>query len=122
MSYKLLLEFIISLLTAIEAGSSTRVTLTCTSKAVFYTVNVNVSTIAVQQYSTLIVQAHTQKNILTLNSQNVTAVNGSHVGLVQLLSKGLDRLLYYVMCYPHGDNKDDIAVLIVAQLLANEGM
>ena len=89
---------------------------------VFYTVNITVSPETVQQYPTLIVQAHTQRNILTLASHNVTVVNGSHVGLVQLLTDRLDRLYYYVRCYPHGNDKDDIAVLIVAQLLSSQGM
>ena len=109
------------ILTAVEAGSSARVTLVPNAN---YTIDVNVSATA-EQYSTLIVQAHTQKNILTLAEQNGTVVeavvNGSHVGLIHLLTDKLEILSYHVRCYPHGNDEDSIAVLIVAQLLANEG-
>lgn len=88
-----------------------------------YVINVTITTTTVQQYSTVIVQAHTQKNILSLVQHSVV-INGSHVGLVQLLSKRLYRLeyYYYITCYPHGNKNDDVSVLIVAQLLANEGI
>ena len=70
----------------------------------------------------MIVQAHTQKNVLKLSSQRMAAVNGSHVGLVELLTAGESRLQnYHIICYPHDNNKDKVDVLIAAQLLANEG-
>ena len=31
-------------------------------------------------------------------------------------------MYYRLKCYPHGNSKDDIAVLIVTQLLADEGV
>ena len=70
----------------------------------------------------MIVQVHTQKNVLKLSSQRMAAVNGSHVGLIELLTAGESRLQnYHIICYPHDNNKDNVAVLIAAQLLANEG-
>ena len=89
---------------------------------VIYIINVTISPTAVHHYSTVIIQAHTQKNILTLASQHMAVANGSHVGLVELLTGGVSKLQdYYVLCYPHGDDDNDVAVLIVALLLANEG-
>jgi len=107
------------LLLAIEAGSSQHLSLI---PDVTYHINITISTTAVQQYSTLIVQAHTQKNLITLASKNLLVVNGSHVGLVHLLSEELDRLDYYVICYRHGNDKNNVVVMIVAQLLENEGV
>ena len=106
-------------LLAIKAGSSARVSLI---PDVIYIINVTISPTAVYHYSTVIVQAHTQKNVLTLASQHMSVVNGSHVGLVELLTAGVSKLQdYYILCYPHGNDDSDVAVLIVAQLLANKG-
>ena len=106
-------------LLAVKAGSSARVSLI---PDVTYVINVTISPTAVYHYSTVIVQAHTQKNVLTLASQHMSVVNGSHVGLVELLTAGVSNLQdYYILCYPHGNDDSDVAVLIVAQLLANKG-
>lgn len=118
--YHRLSMIISSLLLAIKAGSTARVSLI---PDVIYIINVTISPTAVQQYSTVIIQAHTQRNILTLASQDMNVINGSHVGLVELLSRGANRLQnYYVICYPHGNSDDGVAVLIATQLLATEGM
>lgn len=51
------------------------------------------------------------------------AVNGSHVGLVELLNKRVEQLdSYSISCRPHGNGDGSVAVLIVAQLLPNDGM
>lgn len=111
-----------TLLLAIEAGSSERVTLVPDKP---YSINVTVSPTTLQQYSLIIVQVHTQKNLLSLaSSDNVTVINGSHVGLIHLFSNGVTKggLEYYITCYHHGNNRGNVSVMIVAQLLANSGM
>ena len=49
-------------------------------------------------------------------------VNGSHVGLVELLSVGVVTLHYQVMSYRHSNSEGNTSVMIVAQLLRNEGV
>lgn len=69
----------------------------------------------------IIIQVHTQKNVLRLASHNGSVVNGSHVGLVELLRVGVVSLQYQVMSYRR-NSEGDIPVMIVAKLLRNGGM
>ena len=60
--------------------------------------------------------------MLWLASHNGGVVNGSHVGLLELLRVGVVTLQYQVMSYRHSNNESDTPVMIVTQLLRNEGV
>ncbi|XP_065909123.1 transmembrane 7 superfamily member 3-like isoform X2 [Dysidea avara] len=85
-----------------------------------YPINITLHSTTTLYYSVIIVQVHTQKNVLWLASHNGGVVNGSHVGLLELLRVGVVTLQYQVMSYRHSNNESDTPVMIVTQLLRNE--